>query len=95
MELKWVPINSSSPKEIGVLGLLTANGHVYIYNMPIIDPEEAETNVITLTPQVDIFYDKIYFTQFSWSPLSPCDKLLIGDAVGNIYYYDISVSREK
>jgi hypothetical protein len=105
MELKWLPVNTSSSKgknlipwlilEIGVLGLLTSDGKISIYSMPNIEPKNYQNKAISLTPILEISIENVYFTQFAWYPLNPFDKLLVGDIVGNIYLYQIKAGDKK
>ncbi len=106
MELKWLPINSSSEKgfiqknisklkEIGVLGILTSNGGITIHNIPNLENKVPPNKVVSIPPQLEISQQGIYFTQFAWYPLSPCDRMIVGDLVGNIYLYQIKMQDKK
>lgn len=63
--------------------------------MPNVDNINPFTKAISLSPILEISIENVYFTQFSWYPLCPFDKLLVGDIVGNIYLYQIKVSDKK
>jgi hypothetical protein len=81
--------------EIGVLGLLTSDGKISIYSMPNIDSKSQPLKAVSLTSILEISIENVYFTQFSWYPLCPFDKLLVGDIVGNIYLYQIKAGDKK
>jgi hypothetical protein len=75
--------------------VLTSNGAIAVYNIPVIDTKGSSDRVIKLDPQLEISQQNIFFTQFAWYPLSPCDRMLVGDLVGNIYLYQIKFFEKK
>jgi hypothetical protein len=66
-----------------------------LYSIPIIDHQNPRGRAVKIKPLEEISLPNVYFTQFAWYPRSPCDKILIGDIVGNIYLFQISVQNSK
>ena len=70
--------------EIGILGVLTADGSLRIYSLPVL-MDQRPNSLINISPLSIVSIEKTQFTTFIWYPHNPCDKVLLGDVIGNIY----------
>jgi len=77
------------------LAILTANGTVSIFSIPCIENPNPLEQAVKLNPLEEISLPNVYFTQLAWCPQAPCDKLLIGDIVGNIYLFHVTIQNSK